>query len=285
IDSDNVASFTFFPFSIALVCFPFQFLARVLGVIARTHVSHPYMVSCFTTVARSVRNLFSSDARSFFAQRMPNPVVIEPTAEHKATVIWYHGLGDVGESWAEALRTIRHPNVKYICPTAGTRQISFQPMFPMTAWFDIHGLSMNSREDIEGIMTATKDAHKMIDAEIAAGIPSNKILVGGFSMGGALAINVGFRCKQKLGGVVALSGFLLRRTELPGTFNANRDTPYLFGHGTADEVVPYEWGQLTQQTLSKFCSNVSFKSYNGMGHSTCTEEMKELKNFIENLAK
>ncbi|GMR52839.1 hypothetical protein PMAYCL1PPCAC_23034, partial [Pristionchus mayeri] len=262
--------------------FLFQLFSRVS---CAAHASLLYMVSCFSTVCRSVRSLFASDARSFFNQRMPNPVVIEPTAEHKATVIWFHGLGDVGESWADALRTIRNPNVKYICPTAPIRTISFQPMFPMTAWFDIHGLSMNSREDIEGIMTATKEAHKMLDAEIAAGIPSNKILVGGFSMGGALAVNVGFRYKQKLGGVCALSGFLLRRTELPGTFNANRDTPYLFGHGTADEVVPYEWGQMTQQTLSKFCSNVSFKSYNGMGHSTCPEEMKELKNFIENLAK
>ncbi|GMS98559.1 hypothetical protein PENTCL1PPCAC_20734, partial [Pristionchus entomophagus] len=121
-------------------------------------------------------------------------------------------------------------------------------MAPMTAWFDIPGRAMNSSEDCEGIMTATKDAHKMLDAEIAAGIPSNKIIVGGFSMGGALAVNVGLRYEQKLGGVCALSGWLLGRTDLCETFKANLDTPYLFGHGTDDQIVPYAMGQLAHKS-------------------------------------
>lgn len=107
----------------------------------------------------------------------------------------------------------------------------------MPAWYDLFGLSENSREDDAGIEVAKNYVHRLIDEEISNGVPPSRILVGGFSMGAALALYAGLTYKQKIGGIVSLSGFLLQRTKLPGSHTANLTTPVFLGHGTYDFLV------------------------------------------------
>ncbi|EYC12872.1 hypothetical protein Y032_0045g1132 [Ancylostoma ceylanicum] len=151
----------------------------------------------------------------------PPPVVINAKKNHTSTVIFLHGLGDQGDGWSDVFaHEVRHDNTKYICPSrnhsSASRPVTLNMGMRMPAWFDLYGLDASSREDDEGIAQATRLVHGMIDAEIATGIPSEKIILGGFSMGGALALYAGLTYPHKLGGIVGLSSFLIQRDKLPG---------------------------------------------------------------------
>ncbi|EGT54137.1 hypothetical protein CAEBREN_19431 [Caenorhabditis brenneri] len=210
-----------------------------------------------------------------------NPAVVKPRGEHKGTIIFLHGLGDQGHGWADAFKTeANHENVKAICPHSADRAVTLNMGMRMPAWYDLYGLSANSREDDTGIQAAAQYVHQLIDAEIAAGIPANRIAVGGFSMGGALAIYAGLTYPQTLGGIVGLSSFFLQRDKLPGRYTANNGTPIFLGHGGQDQLVPVQIGQMSEQLIKKFNPNVQMHIYNSMQHSSCAEEMRDVKKFL-----
>ncbi|KAK6726242.1 hypothetical protein RB195_004517 [Necator americanus] len=211
----------------------------------------------------------------------PPPVVINAKKNHTSTVIFLHGLGDQGDGWSDVFaHEIRHDNIKYICPSSASRPVTLNMGMRMPAWFDLYGLDASSREDDEGIAQATRLVHGMLDAEIANGIPAEKIILGGFSMGGALALYAGLTYHHKLGGIVGLSSFLIQRDKLPGNHRANLATPIFLGHGSNDFLVPLTFGQLTERMIKTFNPNVQLRVYNGMAHSSCAEELRDVKNFI-----
>ncbi|EGT49334.1 hypothetical protein CAEBREN_17167 [Caenorhabditis brenneri] len=229
-----------------------------------------------------------------------SPAVVKPRGEHKGTIIFLHGLGDQGHGWADAFKTeANHENVKAICPHSADRAVTLNMGMRMPAWYDLYGLSANSREDDAGIQAAAQYVHQLIDAEIAAGIPANRIAVGGFSMGGALAIYAGLTYPQTLGGIVGLSSFFLQRDKLPGVsfsavipyknkysnckfqrYTANNATPIFLGHGGQDQLVPVQIGQMSEQLIKKFNPNVQMHIYNSMQHSSCAEEMRDVRKFL-----
>lgn len=210
-----------------------------------------------------------------------NPSIVSPRGEHKGTLIFLHGLGDQGHGWADAFKTeAKHDNIKFICPHSSERPVTLNMGMRMPAWFDLFGLDPNAQEDEQGINRATQYVHQLIDAEVAAGIPASRIAVGGFSMGGALAIYAGLTYPQKLGGIVGLSSFFLQRTKFPGSFTANNATPIFLGHGTDDFLVPLQFGQMSEQYIKKFNPKVELHTYRGMQHSSCGEEMRDVKTFL-----
>uniref|UniRef100_A0A1I7Z9W4 palmitoyl-protein hydrolase n=1 Tax=Steinernema glaseri TaxID=37863 RepID=A0A1I7Z9W4_9BILA len=201
-------------------------------------------------------------------------------------IIFFHGLGDQGDGWASMFRDeIRIKTVKYICPNAADRAVTLNFGMRMPAWFDLKGLSEDAEEDDQGIAAATQYVHNLVDQEIAAGVPANKIILGGFSMGGALAIYAGLTCKHKLAGIVGLSSFLLQRTKLPGSHTANMQTNILLGHGSNDFLVPLSFGERTRDAIKVFNPHVEMKIYPGIQHSSCPQEMTDVKNFIEKVLK
>lgn len=131
----------------------------------------------------------------------------------------------------------------------------------MPAWFDLFGLSETSREDEAGIELAKNYIHSLIDKEIDSGIDSQRIIVGGFSMGGALALHAGLTYSKPIGAMVIMSGYLLQRSQIPGSHTANLNTPIFLGHGIQDFIVPYTFGQRTYEALKIFNSKVEFHSY------------------------
>ncbi|XP_049807712.1 acyl-protein thioesterase 1 isoform X1 [Schistocerca nitens] len=210
-----------------------------------------------------------------------SPVIIAATAKHTATVIFLHGLGDTGHGWASGMGAIRSPHVKVICPTAPTMPVTLNGGFRMPSWFDLRTLDANGPEDEEGIKRATELVHGMIEQEVKAGIPSNRIVLGGFSQGGALALYSALKFPKPLAGVIALSCWLPLHKQFPAAAVANKDIPYIQCHGDCDPIVPYKWGQMTASLLKQFLRQIEFKTYRGMMHSSSDEEILDLKAFLE----
>ncbi|XP_031222611.1 acyl-protein thioesterase 1 isoform X2 [Mastomys coucha] len=201
----------------------------------------------------------------------PMPAVVPAARKATAAVIFLHGLGDTGHGWAEAFAGIKSSHIKYICPHA----------------FDIIGLSPDSQEDESGIKQASETVKALIDQEVKNGIPSNRIILGGFSQGGALSLYTALTTQQKLAGVTALSCWLpLRASFSQGPINSvNRDISVLQCHGDCDPLVPLMFGSLTVERLKALVNpaNVTFKIYEGMMHSSCQQEMMDVKHFIDKL--
>ncbi|XP_070555979.1 acyl-protein thioesterase 1-like [Ptychodera flava] len=211
---------------------------------------------------------------------MSSPVVIPAATKHTATVIFLHGLGDTGHGWAAALAAIKAPHIKYVCPTADVIPVSLNAGFRMPSWFDIASLSFDGEEDEAGIKAASEKLQSMVESEEKQGIASNRVIIGGFSQGGAVALYSALTMSKPLAGVVGLSTWLPLHKQFPEALKGNKETPILQCHGTADPMVKLPFGEMTSQTLSKMNSKVTFKTYKGMAHGSCDEEMRDVQIFI-----
>lgn len=153
----------------------------------------------------------------------------------------------------------------------------------MNAWFDLWSLDPNDPEDQEGIEAATKKIHDIIAEQERLGVSHDRIMLGGFSQGGALALYAGLTYPKKLAGVIALSCWLPLHGKFPEAApEDSKNTPVLQCHGDGDFIVPYHLGQATEKVLSTFLDSnqYEFKTYPGMVHSTSTEEMNYVLDFI-----
>lgn len=136
----------------------------------------------------------------------------------------------------------------------------------MPGWYDIKSLStLDSREEDEkGIIESQKYFHSLIDQEVSKGIPANRIVIGGFSQGGAMALLSGVTYKEQLGGIFGLSCYLLLQKKIKDmipTNNPNQNTPIFMGHGDADQVVAHKWGKMSAEELEKHGYKVDFRTY------------------------
>ncbi|XP_059183217.1 acyl-protein thioesterase 1 isoform X1 [Centropristis striata] len=214
----------------------------------------------------------------------PLPAIVPAARKATAAVIFLHGLGDTGHGWAEGFAGIRIPHVKYICPHAPTMPVSLNMRMSMPSWFDIYGLSPDANEDESGIKRASENIKALIEQEVKNGIPSHRILLGGFSQGGALSLYTALTTQQKLAGVVALSCWLPLRNSFPqaSANSANKDMHVLQCHGDADPLVPFVFGSQTAEKMKTLINpaNVTFKSYRGLPHSACPEVSVRKKSHI-----
>ena len=212
----------------------------------------------------------------------PKVIEIKPERDHKLTIIFLHGLGDTGEGWKSALEgELSVDGVKYILPTAQCMPVTINLGMRMTAWYDIYGFDPNAKEDAETIRKSANYVHKLIEDEEKNGISSENIIVGGFSQGGAIALYAGLTCPKKLGGIIGMSCYLPLRDDIAGKLTANKDIPVIMCHGHADSIVHYPLGQQSSLLIKNYTSNMTFKTYTGLGHSACPDELKDVKKFIE----
>ncbi|KAJ9155721.1 Acyl-protein thioesterase 1 [Pleurostoma richardsiae] len=226
------------------------------------------------------------------AMRRAPPLVFPSPKQHTATVIFAHGLGDSGHGWASAVenwrRRQRLDEVKFILPNAPSIPITVNGGYRMPGWFDIKELAdemdpFRRPEDEAGVKVSIEYFHSLIQAEIDAGIPSDRIVLGGFSQGGAMSIISGLTAPVKLGGIIGMSSWLLLnrkfRQLLPKP-ELNQDTPLLMCHGDEDPVVKTVLGKLSYQMLNTLGYKVTWKEYPGMGHSACLEELDDVEEFL-----
>jgi len=209
------------------------------------------------------------------------PVVLKASKKHTATLVFLHGLGDTGFGWAGALNTIRPDFLKVICPTAPNLPVTINGGMEMPAWYDIISLDERdgAREDMEGVDWAVNYLHSLVKGEEEQGLPSDRIMIGGFSQGGAVALSAALKYPATLGGCIALSCYL------PGGGNPSvsiqgLETPILQAHGDSDEVVSYKRGQLTAEVVERLAKRHKMITYPGMGHEGTLEELEDIKQFI-----
>lgn len=218
------------------------------------------------------------------AQLLQHACIVSPTAKHTATVIFLHGLGDTGDGWSSILSELKQPWVKLICPTAGVMPVSVNGGVRMPSWFDIYGLDKSAKQDEAGIRKAAGLVQELIDYEQeATGIPSNRIVVGGFSQGGSVAMFAALTYPRPLAGILALSSWLPLHESLEKQMPpVNKETPFLQCHGDSDPVVGHKWGVLSSQFVQSFNkSTYQFNTYNGLGHSSAPEELRDVQKWLD----
>ncbi|XP_022749518.1 acyl-protein thioesterase 2-like [Durio zibethinus] len=221
--------------------------------------------------------------------------VVRPKGNHQATIVWLHGLGDKGSSWSQLLETLPLQNIKWICPTAPTRPVAIFGGHPCTAWFDVADLSGDGPDDLEGLDASAAHVANLLSTE-----PANiKLGIGGFSMGAAIALysatchilgkyGNGNLYPVNLSAVVGLSGWLpcsrTLRNKMEGSIQAVRraaSLPILMCHGLADDVVAYKHGERSAHALNSVgFRNLTFQTYNGLGHYTIPEETDGVCNWL-----
>lgn len=207
---------------------------------------------------------------------------VPPKAKHAATVIFLHGLGDTGHGWCSAFQDIAEPFIKYLFPTAKERPVTLNYGMKMPSWFDIKSLNFNDAEDKAGLQESAEVLMNLVDEEIKSGIPSEKIVIGGFSQGGAVALYTAFTSQLKFGGVIALSTWLPQHRSFPlASTGKNNTTPIFQGHGDHDLVVNHKYGQMTHEYIKKMNNSASFRTYPGLGHSSSEQEVQEVRNFLK----
>lgn len=155
----------------------------------------------------------------------------------------------------------------------------------MPGWYDIadFGDLANRSEDEAGILRSQKVFHTLIADEIAAGIPTERIVLGGFSQGGAMSLMAGITAPTKLGGIFGLSCYLLLKDKVQSMVPAdspNKQTPIFMGHGDADPVVRYAWGQMTAEKLKGWGWSVDFRTYKNLPHSAAPQEIDDLESYL-----
>ena len=188
----------------------------------------------------------------------------------------------LAENWR--LRA-KFAETKFVFPNAPQIPITVNFGMKMPGWYDITDFSeLASRsEDEAGIVRSQKVFHSLIEDEIKNGIPSERIVLGGFSQGGAMSLMAGVTAPTKLGGIFGLSCYLLLKDKVQSMVPAgspNKATPIFIGHGDADPTVKYQWGQLTASTLKGWGWDVNFKTYKGLPHSACPEEIDDLETYL-----
>lgn len=211
-------------------------------------------------------------------------IVMKPVEKHVGTVIFLHGLGDTGHGWASAVPHYLRPytpHVKYIFPTAKTIPVTLNGGMLMPAWYDILGLSDTTRVDLAGLEETREKITELIEDEIKSGTPSNKIILGGFSQGGATALFVGYSYPRPLAGIIGLSCYLPNyKTIKTDLSEANKQTEFLMCHGELDDVVSPNWGRTSSETLKQAGIIGKFNTYPNLGHSSDGDVLKDVSLFI-----
>ncbi|MCX7036397.1 MAG: alpha/beta hydrolase-fold protein [Proteobacteria bacterium] len=201
-----------------------------------------------------------------------------------AAVIWLHGLGADGHDFVSLLPELRLPAsmaVRFVFPHAPVRPVTVNNGWPMRAWYDIKSLDANGRDDAEGIAASAQRLATLIAAEQARGIASQRIVLAGFSQGGAVALYAGLRHSQRLAGILALSTYLPLRAQLSAELSAaNSQVPILMCHGTHDPVVTLPFALQSRTALQQAGCALDWREY-PMEHSLCASEVLAVSQWLQ----
>lgn len=198
-----------------------------------------------------------------------------------ASVIWLHGLGADGHDFEPIVQKLNMPNVRFILPHAPEMAVTRNSGYIMPAWYDLYGVTGSSKEDEDGIKNSQHYVNSLIQKELNRGIAAERIVIAGFSQGGAIALYSALRYPKKLGGVLALSTYLPVKAKLAVEANpANAATPIFMAHGVFDDVITLDMCKISLQMLQNNLYSVSWHEYN-MAHSVCMEEISDIPGFLK----
>ncbi len=210
-------------------------------------------------------------------------VEIETAPQPDAAVLFLHGLGDDGHGWSDVVPALKLPGalrVRFVFPHAPEMPVTLNGGVEMPAWYDLYDADFHLRADLAGVRASHARIERMIARERERGIASRRIVLGGFSQGGAMALYTALRHPVRLAGVAALSAYLVDAGAVREEASwANRDLPVFMAHGSEDEVVPCAWGEESRHVLAAGGWSVEWHRY-AMQHSAVAEEIEALGRFV-----
>ena len=214
---------------------------------------------------------------------MLEAVEIETGRNPTGTVLWLHGLGADGHDFAPIVPQLVESHerpLRFVFPHAPVRPVTINGGMAMRAWYDILGFNRGVPHDEVGIRASDAEVRALIQRENQRGIPTNRIVLGGFSQGGAISLFSGPRYPEKLAGIMALSCYLLLEDLLPTErTKVNYATPVFLAHGNQDPVVDFRRGLEAKQLLEAGGYPVEWHPY-VMPHSVCPQEVADIANWL-----
>ena len=214
---------------------------------------------------------------------MTLPECVEVTTGEKpvGSVIWLHGLGADGHDFEPIVPELHLPAelpLRFVFPHAPVRPVTINGGMHMRAWYDIVTLDAEGRADAKGVHESTALLEGLIAREKERGIDAEKIVIAGFSMGGAIAINTALHTKESLAGLMALSTYLPLPSEVADSAG-ERALPVFMAHGTFDPMLPMQWGQASAEKLKETGFTVEWHDY-PMAHAVCPEEIRDIRAWL-----
>ncbi len=209
-------------------------------------------------------------------------IELNPGSAPRATVIVLHGLGADGTDFlpmADELRLGAVGPVRFVFPRAPVRPVTINGGHAMRAWYDILTADLVRREDETGVRESIAQVHALLDAEVARGVPAQRIVLAGFSQGCAITLGAGVRYGQQLAGLAGLSGYLPLADTTAAEHAGQTGLPVFLGHGRNDGIVPLARGSAARDSLQALGHTVAWHDY-PMEHSVCIEEVKALNQWL-----
>lgn len=229
----------------------------------------------------NMQAVFQPVLTEIFMTGEPLECVVRGPEDPDLSVIWLHGLGADGHDFVPIVEELARPATRFVFPHAPVRPVTLNGGYPMRAWFDILALGPGAPQDEAGIRQSAADVRRLIDAEIARGVPSERIVLAGFSQGGAIALHTALTEPRPLAGVMGLSTFLpLEWTLAAEKTAANRSCPVFLAHGDQDQVVPIEWAMLGREALEREGYAPEWHVY-ALAHSVCLEEVRDIAAWLD----
>lgn len=212
---------------------------------------------------------------------LPECVEVMTGVDPVGSVIWLHGLGADGHDFEPIVPELHLPEaipLRFVFPHAPVRPVTINGGMAMRAWYDIISLDAEGRADAAGVHASTAILEELIAREKARGIDAGKIVIAGFSMGGAIAINTALHTREKLAGMMALSTYVPLSGEVDEA-KGSRDLPVFMAHGTFDPMLPMQWGQQSADRLKKAGFTIEWHDY-PMAHAVCPEEIRDIREWL-----
>ena len=218
------------------------------------------------------------DSGCCVAERLET-VELETGRAPGASVVWLHGLGADGHDFEPVVPELGLPPelpVRFVFPHAPRQPVTLNGGMVMRAWYDVYGLDGPRREDEAGIRAAQTRVEALLAREKARGVPAGRLVLAGFSQGGAIALQAGLRHPERLAGVLALSCYLpLADTLAAEAHPANHDVPLFMAHGAWDQMIPLARAARSRDVLTGLGYRVEWREY-PMPHAVCAEELGDV---------
>lgn len=214
------------------------------------------------------------------SEKLPH-IEIETGENPVASVIWLHGLGADGNDFAPIVPELHLPSslpIRFIFPHAPSISVTINNGYVMPAWYDILDMSIDRKVDEIQLRKSANEIVKFIQAEMERGIPSDRIIIAGFSQGGAVALEAALSFPQKLAGILAMSTYFATKETIRYS-EANTSIPVMIHHGIYDPVVPAALGKTTEAILKDKNYAVELKNY-PMEHSVCPQQIGDIQQWL-----
>lgn len=209
-------------------------------------------------------------------------VQTNPQADVTASVIWLHGLGSDGNDFVPVVRELKLPadvNVRFVFPHARSIPVTVNNGYIMPAWYDIFEITLDRKIDQKQLRASAEQVHALIEREIERGVPSNKIILAGFSQGGAVVYEAALSYDKPLAGLLTLSTYFATYETVQADA-ANKNIPILIQHGSHDSVVSETLGQRAYRLLQDRGYSATYESY-PMAHTLCAPQIISISQWLQ----